>query len=202
MGKARNKTSTATQDPDETSLVQQERGNQDTNETSIYMHLDKVLAAIADTKRMLQQDISAVPVCLGLLQAKHHQLAERVITVEALMGEIKPDQAALTCNNTPGRKSLEPALQSPRRTNKGITPVHTQERADAWEEKVKTEERGGRDTVACRREKEGKRQREEESERKGRRRGPTETEGSWSRGRGVESNRGREGARASQEGRG
>ncbi|KAJ1130489.1 hypothetical protein NDU88_008841 [Pleurodeles waltl] len=68
--------------------------------------------------------------------------------------------------NTLGPKSLGPALESPRGKNEGITPALTQECADAGEDKVKMEERGGGDTVAYRREKEEKRQQEEGNEEK------------------------------------
>ncbi|KAJ1134883.1 hypothetical protein NDU88_001329 [Pleurodeles waltl] len=106
------------------------------------------------------------------------------------------DRAPPLGQNTAGRKSPKPA-ESPRGTNEVITPIHNQERADAGEEKEKTEERGGGDTVVYRRENEGKRQQEEESEEKQEEEDPERQEDHkaerelW---RGVESNGGCEGA--------
>ncbi|KAJ1131123.1 hypothetical protein NDU88_009466 [Pleurodeles waltl] len=88
-----------------------------------------------------------------------------VINVQFLKGTLRERVLPLG-QNTPGRKSPRLALESPSGTNEGLMPVRTHERADDGEEKVKTGEHGGGDTVAYWREKEGKRHLEEEREEK------------------------------------
>ncbi|KAJ1157197.1 hypothetical protein NDU88_009912 [Pleurodeles waltl] len=84
--------------PDHTAgTLQEGKIHRGAGEDSICLHLEKVLPAIVDTKQTLQQDISAVSVGLGLLRSEHHKLAEMVRTVEATVGEIKPDKAEFAC---------------------------------------------------------------------------------------------------------
>ncbi|KAJ1209200.1 hypothetical protein NDU88_004578, partial [Pleurodeles waltl] len=56
---------------------------------------DRILAAIADTKAALQQDIRVVSMGLGLLLAEHHKWANRVKEVESGLEEIEPSQMDL-----------------------------------------------------------------------------------------------------------
>ncbi|KAJ1126911.1 hypothetical protein NDU88_005317 [Pleurodeles waltl] len=86
--------STITHDTDETTLPRGET-HLEAVEDSIHLPLDKVLAAVADTKQGLQQDISAVSVGLGLLWAEHLKLAEKVTRMEDAVGEITKARLSL-----------------------------------------------------------------------------------------------------------
>ena len=62
---------------------------------SLQTTLDKILHAIADTKKTLQLQIVTVETELGLLRTDHLNLAERVKSNEEAIVELKPADQAL-----------------------------------------------------------------------------------------------------------
>ncbi|KAJ1198623.1 hypothetical protein NDU88_002462 [Pleurodeles waltl] len=52
--------------------------------------IQALLAAIADTKTALQQDIGVVSVGLGLLRAEHRKLAEKMMKMEKVVEDMQP----------------------------------------------------------------------------------------------------------------
>ncbi|KAJ1109532.1 hypothetical protein NDU88_006892 [Pleurodeles waltl] len=63
--------------------------------TSIHLHLAKIVTTIVDMRDTPQQDISEVLVGLGLLQADHCKVADRVRIVETTVEELQPEHKAL-----------------------------------------------------------------------------------------------------------
>ncbi|KAJ1119577.1 hypothetical protein NDU88_007762 [Pleurodeles waltl] len=59
---------------------------------TIQAQFSPILAAIADTKIVLQQDIGEVSVGLELLRAEHRKLAERMMDVEKGVDDMHPTQ--------------------------------------------------------------------------------------------------------------
>ena len=52
--------------------------------------LDKILAAIADSKDTLQKQISTIAVEMGLLGADHKKLVDKVGATEGAIAELQP----------------------------------------------------------------------------------------------------------------
>ncbi|KAJ1204201.1 hypothetical protein NDU88_007982 [Pleurodeles waltl] len=62
---------------------------------TIQAQFDCILEAIADTKTALQQDIGVVSVGLGLLQAEHRKLVEKMTEVEKVVEDMQPTRRDL-----------------------------------------------------------------------------------------------------------
>ncbi|KAJ1203987.1 hypothetical protein NDU88_007768 [Pleurodeles waltl] len=65
-------------------------GEKESMAPTIQAQFDRILAAIADTKTVLQQEIGVVSAGLGLLRAEHRELAENIAEVEKEVEDMQP----------------------------------------------------------------------------------------------------------------
>lgn len=95
MGKPKGKQGGPSQDTEETLLDQGKSDKAEAPQDPMKQQVDLILAAIADIRRALQQDIPQVAAGLGLLRADHAKLSDRVKCVEVKLEEMEPTQKAL-----------------------------------------------------------------------------------------------------------
>ncbi|KAJ1157589.1 hypothetical protein NDU88_010294 [Pleurodeles waltl] len=95
MGKLRGKQGNSQMETPDVTHRGPSEGEKKTVAPMIQAQFDRILAAIADTKTSLQQDIGVVSVGLGLLQAEHRKLVEKMREVEKVVEDMQLAQQDL-----------------------------------------------------------------------------------------------------------